>query len=59
MAFEASHEGMDSSDRHLIARGVTILSRTKWMRGCRSQYFRDHEGHLIEITALPGLWLGY
>jgi catechol 2,3-dioxygenase-like lactoylglutathione lyase family enzyme len=38
--------------------GVEIEGRTKWPRGGESIYFRDPDGHLLEL-ATPGLWPGY
>jgi len=37
---------------------ITIEGRTKWPRGGESIYFRDPDGHLLEL-ATPGLWPGY
>ena len=37
---------------------VEIEGRTKWPRGGESIYFRDPDGHLLEL-ATPGLWPGY
>lgn len=42
-------------ERHLAARGVAVESRVTWPRGGRSLYFRDPDGHSIEL-ATPGLW---
>ena len=33
-------------------------ARTSWSRGGRSIYFRDPDGHLLEL-ATPGLWAVY
>lgn len=45
-------------EQHLAARGVIIEGRTDWPRGGRSVYFRDPDGHLLEL-ATPGLWPNY
>jgi catechol 2,3-dioxygenase-like lactoylglutathione lyase family enzyme len=37
---------------------VAIEGRTSWPRGGRSVYFRDPDGHLLEL-ATPGLWKIY
>ena len=38
--------------------GVAIEGRTDWTRGGHSIYFRDPDGHLLEL-ATPGLWAIY
>jgi catechol 2,3-dioxygenase-like lactoylglutathione lyase family enzyme len=42
----------------LEARGVKIESETQWSRGGRSLYFRDPDGHLLELIT-PGIWANY
>jgi catechol 2,3-dioxygenase-like lactoylglutathione lyase family enzyme len=42
----------------LQERGILIESRTTWSRGGTSVYFRDPDGHLLEL-ATPGLWDTY
>jgi len=37
---------------------VLIESRVRWERGGHSVYFRDPDGHLIEL-ATPGVWAIY
>ena len=44
--------------RNLTEANVAIEGRTKWPRGGESIYFRDPDGHLLEL-ATPGLWPGY
>src|SRR5262245_52657360 len=45
-------------ESHLDAHGVQILSRVSWPRGGRSIYFRDPDGHLLELLT-PGVWSTY
>ncbi|MEH3022201.1 MAG: VOC family protein [Pseudomonas oryzihabitans] len=43
---------------HLAAAEVAIEERTQWPGGAISLYFRDPDGHLLEL-ATPGLWPNY
>jgi hypothetical protein len=45
-------------EERLKAKDIAIEGRTKWPRGGESIYFRDPDGHLLEL-ATPGLWAGY
>ena len=58
VAFAISHEALADWEQHLAARGVAIEGATSWSRGGRSVYFRDPDGHLLEL-ATPGLWSIY
>lgn len=42
-------------EKKLAARGIAIESRVCWDRGSQSLYFRDPDGHSLEL-ATPGLW---
>lgn len=42
----------------LVEKGVEIISRMDWPRGGRSIYFRDPDGHLLELLT-PGVWATY
>jgi catechol 2,3-dioxygenase-like lactoylglutathione lyase family enzyme len=42
-------------ERHLRAENIAIESRISWPRGGTSLYFRDLDGHSVEV-ATPGLW---
>jgi catechol 2,3-dioxygenase-like lactoylglutathione lyase family enzyme len=41
--------------RRLEERGIVIESTVDWPRGGRSLYFRDPDGHLLELIT-PGCW---
>lgn len=55
IAFATSREGLAQWETALEARGVAIEGRTDWPKGGHSIYFRDPDGHLLEL-ATPGLW---
>jgi catechol 2,3-dioxygenase-like lactoylglutathione lyase family enzyme len=42
-------------EQHLARQGIAVESRVNWRRGGTSIYFRDPDGHSIEV-ATPGLW---
>ncbi len=58
MAFSIAAEALADWEARLGEAGVAIESRVKWPRGGESIYFRDPDGHLLEL-ATPGLWPGF
>ena len=58
IAFAVDAGTLNAWERHLAARGVEIEGRMKWSRGGASIYFRDPDGHSLEL-ATPGLWETY
>ena len=55
VGFAVSREQLSEWEKHLRARGVAIESTMDWPRGGRSLYFRDPDGHLLEVLT-PGVW---
>ena len=55
VAFSIAADELEDWQRHLQAKGVLLESRIEWPRGGVSIYFRDPDGHLLEL-ATPGLW---
>jgi catechol 2,3-dioxygenase-like lactoylglutathione lyase family enzyme len=41
----------------LLERGIAIESRVTWPGGAISLYFRDPDGHAVELVT-PGVWRG-
>lgn len=58
LAFAIAAADLDAWERRLLERGVAIADRRTWGRGGRSVYFRDPDGHLIEL-ATPAVWANY
>jgi catechol 2,3-dioxygenase-like lactoylglutathione lyase family enzyme len=58
VAFAVDADELDAWETRLAAAGVTIESRVRWNRGGRSIYFRDPEGHSVELVT-PGVWPTY
>jgi catechol 2,3-dioxygenase-like lactoylglutathione lyase family enzyme len=58
MAFSIAADALAVWEAHLAEAGVAIESRVRWPRGGESIYFRDPDGHVLEL-ATPGLWPGY
>jgi catechol 2,3-dioxygenase-like lactoylglutathione lyase family enzyme len=55
VAFAIGRDEFDAWERRLQSHNMAVESRVTWNRGGRSMYFRDPDGHLIEL-ATPGLW---
>ena len=55
VGFAISADQLDAWERQLTEHGVTIESRIIGPRGGTSLYFRDPDGHLLELLT-PGIW---
>jgi catechol 2,3-dioxygenase-like lactoylglutathione lyase family enzyme len=58
MAFAVAADALSQWEQRLAEQGIAIEGRTTWSRGGHSVYFRDPDGHLLEL-ATPGLWAIY
>ncbi len=58
VAFAIGRDELAEWERRLKAQQIEIEGRTDWPRGGHSIYFRDPDGHLLEL-ATPGLWSIY
>lgn len=58
LAFAVDAETLSAWRERLEATGVGIESERRWPRGGTSLYFRDPDGHLVEL-ATPGIWPVY
>ena len=58
IAFAIGADELPAWEARLGEHGVAIEGRTAWSRGGHSVYFRDPDGHLLEL-ATPGLWAIY
>ena len=58
VAFKIAPSELEVWEARLRERGVTIVEERHWPRGGHSLYFRDPDGHLVEL-ATPGLWSTY
>ena len=58
MAFAVGADDLQAWEQRLQQHDVTIEGRTDWPRGGHSVYFRDPDGHLLELVT-PGVWPTY
>jgi catechol 2,3-dioxygenase-like lactoylglutathione lyase family enzyme len=58
MALAVTADALPQWEQRLADHGVAVEGRTDWSRGGHSIYFRDPDGHLLEL-ATPGLWRTY
>ena len=58
LAFAIDASEVESWRTRLREHGVAIEEDRTWERGGQSLYFRDPDGHLIELGS-PGIWANY
>ncbi|WP_438766112.1 VOC family protein [Kushneria sp. TE3] len=58
VALAIGRDALTAWEAHLAAHDVVIEGRTHWPPGGESLYFRDPDGHLLELVT-PGLWPNY
>jgi catechol 2,3-dioxygenase-like lactoylglutathione lyase family enzyme len=58
IAFAVRASDLDGWERKLRNANVSIEEVRNWSRGGRSVYFRDPDGHLLELAS-PGVWSIY
>ena len=57
-AFSIPAADLPGWEKRLADQGIAIESTVTWPEGGRSLYFRDPDGHLLEL-ATPGIWPNY
>jgi catechol-2,3-dioxygenase len=58
LAFAIPVTDLAAWEARLAEHGVAIVERKTWELGGCSLYFRDLDGHLLEL-ATPGVWANY
>lgn len=58
VAFSVPANDFEAWRERLVQAGVAELSEVKWDLGGHSLFFRDPDGHLLEL-ATPGVWEVY
>lgn len=55
VCFGIGADELSAWEQHLAKLGIAIESRVRWPPGGTSLYFRDPDGHAVEL-ATPGVW---
>jgi catechol 2,3-dioxygenase-like lactoylglutathione lyase family enzyme len=58
LAFSIPAAALAEWEAWLAENGIAIEKRQTWERGGQSRYFRDPDGHLVEVVT-PGVWSTY
>ena len=58
LAFAISAQELELWEQWLEEHQVVVESKVRWERGGQSIYFRDPDGHLLELVT-PGCWAIY
>ncbi|MBX3381102.1 MAG: VOC family protein [Phycisphaeraceae bacterium] len=58
LAFAIAESDLAPWRAHLASLNIAIESEMRWDRGGTSLYFRDLDGHLLELVT-PGVWPTY
>ena len=58
LAFAIQESDVPQWEQWLREQDVEVESEIEWERGGRSLYFRDPDGHLLELVT-PGVWETY
>ncbi len=58
LAMAIGPDDLEEWQDRLTDAGVIVESRVEWSRGGTSLYFRDPDGHCVEL-ATPGVWPTY
>ncbi|HYP16457.1 MAG TPA: VOC family protein [Opitutus sp.] len=58
VGFGIGEDAYEAWKARLQEKGVAVESEAGWKRGGRSLYFRDPDGHLVELIT-PGIWENY
>lgn len=58
IGFSVTAEALPQWEARLASEGVPVEGRVTWPRGGISVYFRDPDGHLLELLT-PGVWASY
>ena len=58
IAFGIARSEIPAWEQWLAAEGIPIESRKTWKYGGEALYFRDPDGHLLEVVT-PGVWSIY
>ena len=58
IAFGIGRSELAAWEAWLAEQGIVIESRRKWKYGGEALYFRDPDGHLLEVVT-PGVWSIY
>jgi len=58
VAFAIDAGELEAWEARLDQLGIPVEGRMEWPRGGRSLYFRDPDGHLLELIT-PGVWQSY